>query len=336
MSTETMTAIEALLRDRPQEFEFFQLVRLLAQLEPDREPVGCFVSPSKEVARFTANPASAFPASQVQSVEWPETGQPKVTVNFLGLNGPSGVLPLYYTELVVERLRAKDTTLRGFLDIFNHRLISLFYQAWEKYRFPIAYERGERDRFSHHLLDLIGLGTQGLQDRQDLPDDALLYYSGLLSLQPRSATALRQILSDYFDVPVEIEQFAGAWQALDPDAQCCFDKANTYSEQLGAGAIVGDEIWDQQSGVRVRIGPLSVRQYLDFLPNGTAYGPMKALTQFFSGGEIDFEIQLVLKHEEAPACELGQTGETAPLLGWTSWAASRPLERDPDDAVLRI
>ncbi|HCC59552.1 MAG TPA: type VI secretion system baseplate subunit TssG, partial [Solibacterales bacterium] len=80
MSTETMTAIEALLRDRPQEFEFFQLVRLLAQLEPDREPVGCFVSPSKEVARFTANPASAFPASQVQSVEWPETGQPKVTV----------------------------------------------------------------------------------------------------------------------------------------------------------------------------------------------------------------------------------------------------------------
>ncbi len=336
MPGETTAAIEALLREKPQEFEFFQLVRLLAQLEPERAPVGGFVSPSKEVARFVAHTAPSFPASQVQSVEWPEGAAPKVAVNFLGLNGPSGVLPLDYTQLVVERLRAKDHTLRSFLDIFNHRLISLFYQAWEKYRFPIAYERGERDRFSHHLLDLIGLGTNGLQDRQDVPDDGLLYYSGLLSLQPRSAAALRQILSDYFDVPVEIEQFAGAWQALDLDTQCCFDKANTYSEQLGEGAIVGDEIWDQQSGVRVRIGPVGVRQYLDFLPNGSAYGPLKALTQFFSGGEIDFEIQLVLKHEEAPACELGQTGETAPRLGWTSWAASRPLERDPDDAVLHI
>ena len=43
-------------------------------------------------------------------------------------------------------------------------MISLFYQAWEKYRFTIAYEHGERDRFSHHLLDLIGLGTKGLAE----------------------------------------------------------------------------------------------------------------------------------------------------------------------------
>ena len=79
-----------------------------------------------------------------------------------------------------------------------------------------------------------------------------------------------------------------------------------------------------------------MKQYLDFLPDGTAYAPLKSLTRFFSGGEIDFEIQLVLKREETPPCELGQTGETAAQLGWTSWAASKPLERDPDDAILRF
>src|SRR5204863_7315346 len=110
---------------------------------------------------------------------------------------------------------SKDHTLASFLDIFNHRMVSLFYQAWEKYRFTIAYERGERDRFSHHLLDLIGLGTPGLHERQAVPDDSLLFYSGLLSLHPRSATALRQILIDYFAVPVQIEQFVGCWQGLD-------------------------------------------------------------------------------------------------------------------------
>ena len=75
------------------------------------------------------------------------------------------MLPLHYTDLVVDRMRERDTSMQDFFDIFNHRMISLFYQAWEKYRFTIPYERGERDRFSHHLLALIGLGTPGLQER---------------------------------------------------------------------------------------------------------------------------------------------------------------------------
>jgi hypothetical protein len=37
-------------------------------------------------------------------------------VNFMGVIGPQGLLPIYYTELVIDRLRAKDRTLRDFLD----------------------------------------------------------------------------------------------------------------------------------------------------------------------------------------------------------------------------
>ena len=94
-------------------------------------------------------------------------------------------------------------------------MISLFYRAWEKYRFPVTYRLGDEDRFTHHLLDLIGLGTPGLQDRQAVPDDALLHYVALLGEQSRSASALEAILRDYFEVPVEIEQFTGAWYRLD-------------------------------------------------------------------------------------------------------------------------
>ncbi len=333
---DVMPEIERLLRSEPSSFEFFQAVRLLGLLFPHRQPVGSFANPHQESVRFGANPDYTFPSSQISQVEWPESGQPRMRVNFMGLNGPMGLLPLYYSALVRERIRSRDTTLRDFFDIFNHRAISLFYQAWEKYRFTVSYERGEGDRFSHHLLDLLGLGTPGLQCRQPLPDNGLMFYAGLISPHTRSATALRQLLMDYFDVPVEIEQFVGAWHALDEDTQCRFRDSGGYSEQLGGGAVVGDEVWDQQSGVRIRLGPLALSQYLDFLPTGPAYEPLRALIRFFAGDELDFELQLVLKKEEALPCRLGEEGSAAPQLGWLTWASSTPLTQNPEGTILRL
>lgn len=320
------------------EFKFFQLMRLLERLQPDRNPVGLFTSPSREIVRFSAHNNLAFPASQVQELQWPKDGDgaPVMVVNFFGLTGPMGVLPHYYTELIRDRLRTRDRTMASFFDLFNHRMISLFYQAWEKYRFTIAYERGERDRFTHILMDVVGIGTPGLQNRQGIQDDSLLFYAGLLALHTRPAAALRQILWDYFDVPVEIEQVVGAWYPLEVPNQCKFDRANSISEQMGVGAIVGDEIWDQQSGVLVRLGPLKLRQYLDFLPTGSAYGPLQSILRFFAGWEFDFQIQLVLEREQTPPCALGAEGEESPLLGWVSWSKNQPIDRDPDDTILRI
>jgi type VI secretion system protein ImpH len=330
------SAIEAVLRKTPQEFQFFQAVRLLERLYPNRAPVGRFVSPSKEVVRFSAHASFPFPASQIQNIDWADgNAAPCIMINFMGLTGPSGVLPLYYTELIVERLRQKDRAMLTFFDVFNHRMVSLFYQAWEKYRFAIAYERGERDRFSHHLMDLIGIGSKRLENRLAVRDDALLFYAGLLSMHTRSAAALERILADYFEIPVEVEQFVGAWQGLRESDLCRFDRGLGVSEQLGGGAIVGDEIWNQQAGVRVKLGPLGLTQYLDFLPSGTAYDSVRSLAKFVSRGEIDFEIQLILKKEEVPACELGLEDSVAPRLGWTSWAKTKPLGQDANDTILR-
>ena len=114
------------------------------------------------------------------------------------------------TDGIVSRNgRVAMKVLRDFLDIFNHRLISLFYQAWEKYRFGASYERGQRDAVSQRLMDLVGLGTSGLTQQQDVRDESLLFYSGLLSHRPRSAAGLEQMLADYFQIPVEAQQFAG-------------------------------------------------------------------------------------------------------------------------------
>lgn len=330
------TPLGEILAREPYRFEFFQAVRLLTCAFAAREPVGRLANPAQEVLRFGAHVSMTFPASEIQELTLAGEGPHSMIVNFMGLTGPLGVLPLYYTELLIHRVRVRDTAMRSFLDIFNHRIISLFYQAWEKYRITVAYERGERDRFSQYLFDLIGIGTRGLQRRQAVLDDTLIYYSGLFAMHTRSAQALKQILMDYFEVPVEIVQLTGGWYPLDRPSQCCFESASTYSEQLGVGAVVGNEIWDPQSAARVILGPLGLRQYLDLLPNGTACRPLWALLKFFSNEQVDFEVQLLLKRDEVPPCELGGEGEVAPQLGWITWVKSVPMKRDPGDTILRM
>jgi len=318
----------------PYRFEFFQAVRLLELMYPKRRVVGRFSNPQDEVVRFGASSSITFPPSETESLDRTQS-PPLMRVAFMGLTGPSGVLPLDYSVTVLDRVRSRDTTIRDFFDIFNHRMISLFYQAWEKYRFAVPYERGERDLFSNYILALLGLATPGLQDRQDVPDDSLLFYSGLLSAHARSATGLRQVLGDYFGVQVEIEQFVGAWYPVDEESQCSLGEGTSDSERLGLGAVVGDEIFDQQSRIRIRFGPLSLAEYNDFLPGGEGYRHVRALTKFFAGGEYDVELQLVLRREEVPVCELSQA-EAGPQLGWTTWVKSKDLERDPGETILEL
>ena len=332
------------LLDDPQGFEFFQAVHLLEQLHQGRAPVGEFADPGDEVVRFATPSGVAFPASEIRSLEQAsEDGPARMTVNFFGLTGPQGVLPLDYSLYASARERAGDHALKGFIGMFEHRLISLFYRAWAKAH-PIAGVGptsaragvGEPDRNRNwlfgQLLSVVGLGTLGLQHRLPLADESLLYYAGLLSLASRPAAALEQLITDYFDVPCEVKQFIGAWYPLSLSSQTALGEGPSA---LGGGAVAGDEVWDQQGRVRVRIGPLTRRRYDEFLPGGESYKALGALARFYGNDQFDFEIQLVLAREEAPLFQLG--ADDAPLpLGWCTWLRTAPLDRDPDDALFAL
>ncbi len=288
--------------------------------------------PSRETVRFTVYNRLGFPASEIQKIEWPDDGPPVMAVNFMGLTGPSGVLPHLYTLLVIERRWARDRSLQDFLDIFHHRIISLFYRARRKYRVAASYS--EDGGVTPYLKDLTGIGTGGLEKRQDVPDVSLVYYAGLLGLQPRSADAFENLLEDYFRVRVEVQQFVGAWYDLPRETQCELTTEDGPPRQLGLGAVAGDQVWDHSSKARIRIGPLTLKRYREFLPGAAAHRALRALARFYSGGQIDFDAQLVLARAEVPEYELG--GESELPLGLCSWAKTGDFERDPDDAIVPL
>jgi type VI secretion system protein ImpH len=316
-------------------FDFFQAVRLLDRISRGREPVGRDGPPALEVARFRTRVSLDFPASEVHEITLPERegDPPRMTIAFLGMTGPLGLLPHCYTELLLDRTRYRDNAFRDFLDLFHHRVISLFYRAWEKYRFPIAYERSGQDAFTEYLFDLIGMGTQGLRGRLALPDQGLLLYAGLIAQRPHSSSAVESILRDYFGVPARIEQFFGQWLPLDAEYRTHVGTANS---ELGANMVCGERIWNVQSKFRVRLGPLSLRQFRAFLPPGASFAPLTDLARFLVGAEFDFDVQLVLKADDVPDCQLETGKDTPPMLGWTTWLKTKDLTRDASEVVLAV
>lgn len=319
-------------------FDFFEAVRVLERIHPERRPVGHGGVPKQEAVRFRSRVSLEFPPSAIYDVTNGDNGSrpPEMTVAFMGLTGPLGVLPRHYTDLLQERLRRKDHALRDFLDLFNHRAISLFYRAWEKYRFPIAYEqavaqRTDFDTFSLALFDLLGMGTKGLRGRLQFGDEALLFYAGLLGQHPHSASALGAILQDFFEVPVNVGQFMGQWLTLSPENRTRL--GGEANNMLGVSAVAGNRVWDQQARFRLRLGALSFAEFNRLLPDSQRFQLLVQFARFVAGQEFDFDVQLILKAPEVPRCQLGARGERAPRLGWSTWLKTKEFTHDAEDAV---
>jgi type VI secretion system protein ImpH len=331
-------ALEDTLFGAGHRFEFFQAVRLLAQLYPHRAPVGRAASPGDEVVRFRSLVSLSFPPAPIHEIGRDEThGQPQMTVSFMGLGGPLGVLPRRYTERLIERVRRRDRVLADFLDLFTHRIVSLFYRAWEKHRVFVGYERALAQQvgyepFAFFLFDLFGMGTGGLLGRLAVDDRALLYYAGLLAQRRRSASALAGLLSEHFGVAAAVVQFCGQWLTIPERSRTRLGRRGR-NQVLGQSAVAGGRCWDQQASFQVRIGPLTLAQYAEFLPSGDAFRALVQLTRFFVGQQFDFAVQLVLAADEVPRCQVGAKGIGAPRLGWSTWLKTAPFTRHADDAV---
>jgi type VI secretion system protein ImpH len=352
------------------DFDFFQAVRLLQRMEPGRTRVGRSGPPQAEAVRFQARTSLSFPPSSIYEIRKPTSTLPvPVMVQaFMGLTGPSGVLPRHYTELLYKIERESRTpekfALRDWFDLFNHRLVSLFYLAWEKYRFYVPFERGEStgpepDPFTNCLYSLIGLGVVPLRRRlrvlargtvdqygeqqervlARIEDLVLLHFSGALGHRPRCAVAVEAMLQDYFQVPVRIDQFQGQWLQLEPSSRTSLN-GEDGNNQLSISAVAGDRVWDRHSKFRARLGPVSYAQFTEFLPDPDPVPERKTfallvqLVRLYAEPTLDFDVQLILKAEEVPHCQLTGDGTFGARLGWNTWLLTRPAIVDAEDVIL--
>ena len=331
-----------LLFESPQKFDFFQAVRLLERIGNVSGALGRD-APRREVVRFAVRQSMAFPASAIHDLrrepgaKSSDSSNPTpfsvMTVAFFGLTGPKGVLPLLYTAELRRRLRAGDQLTADFFDLFNHRLISLFYRAGEKYR--IASDQGggpDRQAFANALMAMIGLGPEGgpQRDRLSLDDRRLLLRAGLFTRQVRTAEGLAALIAETIGIEAEVRQFVPRWVEIGPEFRAQIGAVGR-NNVLGQTCMIGRRYLDCQGKFRLRIGPMTYCKFERLLPGTATLRELVELTRLYVGPEFVFDLELILKAEEVPRSRLGD-GAAPPALGRQTWAAAG--QRQEDASVL--
>jgi type VI secretion system protein ImpH len=309
--------LDALAR-APHRFDFFQALRRIEALSfhrGDRPRLGAALRPADEPIRLGQEPDLAFAASALARLRPALDGAPpRLAVNFFGLFGPNGPLPLHLTEYARDRQRnADDPTMVRFFDLFHHRMLMLFYRAWASGQPTVSHDRPAANRFELYVGALAGYGLTAVRARDSFPDAAKLYYAGRLAAQSRNAEGLAAVIGDFFRVPAQVEQFVGGWIELPLDHRWKLG-GSTARGGLGISTTIGAQIWAPQQKFRIVLGPLARDEFQRMLPGGSSLPRLAALVRGYTGDELRWDLRLVLEDRVEEPWHLGRS-----RLAWTAW-----------------
>jgi len=310
----------------PSAFDFFALLRRVDSLRRSLPRTGEAQRPRQEALRLAQAPELDFAPSPLHALQWPQAGSgqtaPRLVVRFFGLLGPMGPMPLHFTEVVRERLlHHGDSTLAHFLDLFHHRLLSLFYRAWAQAQPVVHLDRPSEDRFHFWLGALAGAPPVA----GALPPHALAYQAGWLTARSRHPEMLAKVIGQFFGVRARVEEHVGQWLPMAREDRTRLSFARNRPERnatppagLGRSANAGSRVWDRQYRFRLQLGPLTHAQVLSFLPGGEAWPRLLHWVRLLAGREMQWELQLDLADGEQPPARLGRVPGQSPRLGLTS------------------
>ncbi len=315
-----MEPIYEQLKTQAHRFDFFQAVRLLEAHY--QVPVGT----SKEIVLFEPRPQLGFAVADILGVKLPSTPPATLTLSFMGLLSPQGLLPMHYTEQTLQLLQAKNMAFTDFLHLLAGRSLVFFYGAWRKYR---CFQQNPKVT---NLLDgLVGNGLTQQKNSTALPDYFYVHYAMHFMRSLPTSTGLTQVLSDYFNVPIHIKPCQGEWLTLSDEACSRLSQRNNAYNQLGVDMAIGRHVWQCQHKFRIIVGPLTIEKWEAFLPPGSALKILMQIVKRMVGSSLQFDIQLIIQARAVFDWQLGAPHQAR--LGWTSWL-TQPSDRTAEHTLI--
>ncbi len=317
------------LQERPWDFHLYQALRRMECVYDDKPRLGRALRLRDEPVRLGQEPSLAFAPSTLASFEFGREGRPPRLDQFaIGVFGPNGPLPLHLTEYTRDRERnVGDHTFRRFVDLFHHRMLSLFYRAWADAQPTVQHDRPDEDRFAFHLACLIGDAPESTHGADGVPHHARLHWAGLFASPTRHAEGLERILGGFFQVPVRVCSNHGHWLEV---PRTKLSRLGGFECGLGSSATLGERVWDASGRFRIVFGPVGRTEFERLLPGSPSLTRLMGLVRAWIGESLSWDVNVILKREEVPGTRLGSEGR----LGWTSWTLGGPAHRDARDYVI--
>ncbi|MGK5056146.1 type VI secretion system baseplate subunit TssG [Janthinobacterium sp. LB2P49] len=321
MQTKKRTAESGVMRHllaEPHRYQFVQAIRiLLCWLR--RQNVS-HAQAFGQVLRFKNSLSLSFPASEIEQLSLDDNEQLSLTPTFMRFLGVGGTLPLHHSERIAAyRLSSKDAGVSAFLDIFSHRMVALYCQAWEKYRLESTLQTQARDAQLPLLTALAGVQRTALPSTGE-PDavtqDVAAWYAGLLRCRPVSAQAIGPVLAEYCGVPIALQQFVGGWDYLEKNRRSLLGSVNFT---LARGATLGLRLWRQDMRVCLHIGPLDPAGLQRFLPRSPGAAALAKMLTLFGVPDLQYEVRLILSPPCITPLLLSANPTERRRLGWTTF-----------------
>ena len=228
--------------------DFFTLLRYIESKYPKKTKLGYALNYEDEIIRF----------SQVPHLK------------FFGLLGPNSVMPLEFTNFVMNRsFNHQDKGIQSFLDIINHRMLSLYYKAKSVNNQTLSFSK-EEDNF-YDMISSFCANTQNLhRDKKHiLPYDTQITYAHFLSKKIRSKDGLEKILSTFFKLPFRILTHINTKSSIPKEFLCVL--SNPKSAILGKNTQIGKHYFSKNKRIILELDQISLKDYKNFIPRSLGF-----------------------------------------------------------------
>lgn len=327
-----MTALVGAVLANPRRVGFYRAIEIIERATPRHVRVGEYGPVLQESIRFKHDPSLNFSTNDVSEVavrprkvgetgDGPDGPYYEVTTTFLGLTGTVSPLPTYFAEEILNE-DPDNTAQRDFLDVFHHRVLSLFYRAHAKYAFITEYLSTSDDGWSKKSLALSGIDVfEGGRPPANLALGRFLRLTPLLATRSRTAAGLVAVVGDVLEdvllgAKVAVEQFVGRWVTIEERQLLRLGVINTT---LGVDATIGRRVFDRGGKFRLVLGPMKRKVFQRFLPGGDGLTQLKDLVTFYVRDPLDFDVELILAPGETPSLRLSSNPDEASRIGLDSW-----------------